>query len=117
MINLLADENVAGRIIRLLCSEGYAVTSIQETRGGVTDEVVLETAVSSATVLLTGDSDFGRLHFQKGHIHTGILFYRLSRITPEEKGQIILKTLREYGLELVDSFTVITPKKVRTRKL
>ena len=117
MIQLLADENVEGRVIRLLRSEGYNVTSIQETQGGVADENVLETAVSSATVLLTGDSDFGKLHFQKGHIHSGILFYRLPRTTTEEKGQIILRILREYGDKLVDTFTVVTAKKVRLRKL
>lgn len=117
MISLLADENVEGRVIGLLRSEGYNVISIQETQGGVMDETVLETAVSLATVLLTGDSDFGRLHFQKGHIHSGILFYRLPRTTTEEKGQIILKTVREYGDKLIDSFTVVSATKVRTRKL
>lgn len=70
MIQLLADEKVEGRVIRLLRSEGYSVTSIQETQSGVADETVLETSVSSATVLLTGDSDFGKLHFQKGHTHS-----------------------------------------------
>lgn len=50
MINLLADENVEGRVIRLLRSEGYNVASIQETQGGVADETVLETSVLSATV-------------------------------------------------------------------
>jgi predicted nuclease of predicted toxin-antitoxin system len=117
MIRLLADENVEGRVIHLLRSEGYSVTSIQETQSGVADETVLETSVSSATVLLTGDSDFGRLHFQKGHVHSGIVFYRLPRTTTEEKGHIILKTVREYGDKLIDSFTVITAKKVRSRKL
>lgn len=117
MIRLLADENVEGRVIRLLRSEGYIVTAIQETQSGVSDETVLETSVSSDTVLLTGDSDFGKLHFQKGHIHSGILFYRLPRTTTEEKAHIILKTLREYGDTLVNSFTVITAKKVRTRTL
>ncbi|GAB4016424.1 hypothetical protein GCM10028808_44820 [Spirosoma migulaei] len=117
MIELLADENVEGRVIRLLRSEGYTVTSIQETQGGVADETVLKTAVSSATVLLTGDSDFGKLHFQKGHIHSGILFYRLPKTTSEEKGQIILRTLRDYSDKLINAFTVVTAKKVRIRKL
>jgi predicted nuclease of predicted toxin-antitoxin system len=117
MINLLADENVEGRVIRLLRSEGYNVVSIQETQSGVADERVLETAVSSATILLTGDSDFGKLHFQQGHIHSGILFYRLPKTTTEVKGQIILKALRDYGDQLVDAFTVVTVKKVRIRKL
>lgn len=31
MIQLVADENVEGRVTRLLRSEGYTVTSIQET--------------------------------------------------------------------------------------
>lgn len=117
MIKLLADENVESRVIRLLRSEGYDVVSIQETQSGVADETVLESAVSSATVLVTGDSDFGKLHFQKGHIHSGILFYRLPRTTTEEKGQVILKTIREYDDKLINSFTVVTAKKVRMRKL
>ncbi|WP_020602442.1 DUF5615 family PIN-like protein [Spirosoma spitsbergense] len=117
MIQLLADENVEGRVIRLLRSEGYSVTSIQETQGGVADARVLETSVSSATVLLTSDSDFGKLHFQQGHIHSGILFYRLPRTTTEEKGQIILRTPRDYGDKLIDAFTVVTVKKVRLRKV
>ena len=63
MINLLADENVEGRVIRLPSSEGYNVASIQETQEGVADETMLKTSVSSATVLLISDSDFGKLHF------------------------------------------------------
>jgi predicted nuclease of predicted toxin-antitoxin system len=117
MIQILADENVKGRVIRLVRSEGYTVTSIQETQGGVANEKVLETAVSLATVLLTGDSNFGKLHFQKGHIHSGIVFYRLPKTTTEEKGQIILKAIREYSDQLVNAFTVISAKKVRIRKL
>ncbi len=117
MIQLLADENVEGRVIQLLRNEGYKVTSIQETQSGVADETVLKTAVSSATVLLTGDSDFGRLHFQKGQLHSGILFYRLPRTTTEEKARIILKTISDYGEQLVNSFTVVTNKKVRIRSL
>ncbi|MBC8155620.1 MAG: DUF5615 family PIN-like protein [Bacteroidetes bacterium] len=117
MIRLLADENVEGGVIRVLRAEGYSVTSIQEILSGVADERVLETSVLSATVLLTGDSDFGKLHFQKGHIHSGILFYRLSKTTTEEKSRIILKTVQEYGERLIDAFTVITAKKIRTRKL
>ncbi len=117
MIDLLADENVEGGVIRLLRSEGYNVVSIQETKSGVADETVLETAVLSATVLLTGDRNFGKLHFQKGQIHSGILFYRLPRTTTEEKARIILRTVREYDNRLVDCFTVVTSKKVRIRKL
>ncbi|GAB3511691.1 hypothetical protein GCM10027341_51570 [Spirosoma knui] len=52
----------------------YDVTLIQKTQSGVADEMVLEMSVSSATVLLTSDGDFGRLNFQKGHI-----FYRLPK--------------------------------------
>lgn len=117
MIQLVADENVEGRVIRLLRSEGYTVTSIQETQSGVADEKVFETSVSSATVLLTDGSDFGRLHFQNGHIHSGILFYRLPRTTTEEKGPIILKAIRDYGDQLMNFFTVVTAKKVRIRKV
>lgn len=95
MIQLLADEKVEARMIQLLRSEGYSVTSIQETQGAVTDEVVLNTSIELETILLTGDRDFGKLHFQKGHIHRGILFYRLPRTTTEEKSQLILKTLRD----------------------
>lgn len=78
---------------------------------------MLDVAVSSNTVSLTGDSDFGKLHFQKGHLHHGILYYRLPRTATEEKGAIILKTVQDYGGKLIDAFTVVTAKKVRTRKL
>lgn len=117
MTDLLADENVEGRIIPLLRSEGYQVTSIREKLGGPTDEVVLNVAVTSATVLLTGDSDFGKLPFQQGRIHRGVLYYRLPKMSTEEKSQIILKTIRAYGEALVNAFTVVTIRKVRSRKL
>jgi len=117
MINILADENVEARVVRLLRSEGYTVTSIQETQSGVADETVLKTAVLSATILLTGDSDFGKLHFQNGQTHSGVLFYRLPKTTTEEKGEIILNIIREYDTKLIDSFTVVTAKKVRIRNL
>ncbi len=115
-MKLLADENVESAVIQLLRAEGYTVASIQENMGGSVDELVMETALSSAALLLTGDSDFGKLHFQKGQTHHGVLFYRLPKTSSVDKAQLILKVLRQYDTQLVNAFTVVTVTKIRIRK-
>ena len=68
------------------------------------------------TVLLTADKDFGELVYQKRRLHSGILLYRLHGLAIEEKILLIVTVIDMYELELLCSFTVITPRSTKIRK-
>ena len=114
---ILADENVERRVVLLLCDNGYAVDYIAEQASGIDDAAVLDRAVKGYDLLLTGDKDFGELHFHQGFAHKGVLLYRLDRMPTMDKARLILKTLQENEAELQFAFTVVTPVKMRIRKL
>ena len=44
---------------------------------GLADEDVLAIARDKKRILLVADRDFGELIFQKGFLHTGVIFFRL----------------------------------------
>ncbi|CCH54562.1 hypothetical protein BN8_03744 [Fibrisoma limi BUZ 3] len=114
---ILADENVERRGVLFLRDNGYSVDYVAEQSSGIDDTTVLDRAVKAYDLLLTGDKDFGELHFHQGFAHKGVLLYRLDRMPTMDKARLILKTLQENEAELQVAFTVVTPIKIRIRKL
>jgi hypothetical protein len=46
-----------------------------------------------------------------------VILARLAGLSPTQKAEVIAKVIHEYGNQLVNAFTVITPKKVKSRLL
>jgi len=84
---LLADEKVAGDVVRALRAlrvEGHDVLWIGETGPGSIDEVVLDLALAEGRVLLTFDKDFGDLAFRRGRLATpGVILLRPRPRSPD----------------------------------
>lgn len=64
-MKIVADENVAYRVIKALRIKGFEVISISEDNPSITDDNVLQYAYEQKAILLTEDSDFGELIFHK----------------------------------------------------
>jgi predicted nuclease of predicted toxin-antitoxin system len=114
---IIADESVDGRIIHFLQTQDYTVISIAKLSPGLSDSAVIEVAINHMAFIITEDKDFGdELIFKAPHLKVPTLLLRLSGLTIQEKTIRLSNTLNEYRTELKQSFSVLTPHKLRVRK-
>jgi predicted nuclease of predicted toxin-antitoxin system len=116
-MKIVADECVDKEIVLRLRSDGHEVDFVAETSPEILDEDVLILAGAEDTLLLTEDKDFGELIFRQGLVKRGILLYRLPELFPLERAEIISIAIAKHENELLDSFSVLTEKAIRIRKL
>lgn len=116
-MKILADECVDAQIVDHLRKDGHDVKYVAEMSPGIMDEEVLYLANEEDTLLLTADKDFGELIFRQGLVKSGIVLYRLSGLSSQEKAELISSVITEHGDELLKAFSVITEKAVRIRKV
>ncbi len=115
-MRIVADENLAYRMVKALRNEGFEVFSIEEDMPSIPDYNVLSLSVKEDALLITEDKDFGDLVMRHKLPHRGILLLRLAGIETDEKITRTLDVIRTYGEELKDSFTVLDIRSVRLRK-
>jgi predicted nuclease of predicted toxin-antitoxin system len=115
-MRIVADENLAYRMIKALRNEGFDVLSIEEDAPSIPDNNVLNVAVNRNALLITEDKDFGDLVMLHKLPHRGILLLRLAGMGTDEKVIRTLEVIRTYGEELQDTFTVVDSRRVRLRK-
>ena len=115
-MQILADENIDYPIVLGLRSSGFSVATILEGQRGASDAVVLQESVVEKAILLTEDKDFGEHVFRLGSDNAGVILVRLPWNGWEKKLKNIVDCLEKYQASLSDSFTVISPGRIRIRK-
>jgi predicted nuclease of predicted toxin-antitoxin system len=116
MMTFLANENFPRPSILLLRQKGYAVLSVQEASFGISDEVVMQTAIDSGLIILTFDSDYGELIFKYAAINPpSVIFFREKGTTPYFAGNALLDILQKGDLQLAGAFTVVEKTNIRQR--
>ena len=119
---LLADENIHADVIRALIEQGKDVRSLHdEGLAGAPDNEVLRRAHQLGRVVLTHDSDFGKLAVYAGEDLTGIIYVRPGHISAE----FVLATIaavESHGDDVEPPFIVVAERKqdivrVRVRKM
>lgn len=114
---IVADESTDARIIKALTEAGYIIFSIQEMLPGIDDVDIIKLAVDRGAFIITEDKDFGdEIVFRKA-THNGAMLLRLAGINIEDKVQMVLMVIEKYSVELLNSFSVLSKKKLRIRKL
>ena len=116
-MNFVADEGIDLQIVKSLRNNGHDVLYIAELASGITDDLVLQYANEHNRILITRDKDFGDLAYRDKMVHSGIILNRLYELNSEKKAVVVLKVIAEFGTELMGSFVVIQPGKVRIRRL
>lgn len=116
-LKLLIDENVDFRIVKELQNSGFEVISISQNFKGISDIQVLELTKKFNAILITEDSDFGEWIFAHKESMVGVVFLRYHYKELEKILLLLIQTLKKYDKELYHKFVVITPKKVRIRKI
>ena len=80
---ILTDENIHPEVVRLLRERGHDLLDVKESGlVGSSDLVILRRAYSEHRVVLTHDSDFGRLAVAGLEPVVGIIYLRPGHIEP-----------------------------------
>ncbi|MCP2518965.1 DUF5615 family PIN-like protein [Candidatus Aminicenantes bacterium AC-335-K20] len=116
-LKILIDESVDFRIAEILINKGFNIISILKNYPGISDKKVLELAKNYKALLLTEDKDFGEWIFAHKEKSLGVIYLRYKYPEYKNVSNSLAKILNEYGESLYNKFTVITPKKIRIRKL
>jgi len=116
-VSIVADESVDYRIISALVDDGFELYAIVRERPGITDREVLACAAQRSSLLLTEDSDFGEWVFAHGQKGASILYLRYGQRDLREIIRAVRLFLHNLNNEEGNRFTVITPKKIRTREI
>jgi predicted nuclease of predicted toxin-antitoxin system len=114
-VKLVADESVDRQIVQRLREDGHEVTYVAELDPGLGDELVLRWAREARALLLTADKDFGELIFRQHQASHGVILVRLAGLPPDRKAEIVAASVREYGDEMLNKFTVISTTALRIR--
>ena len=116
-MRFLLDENVDLPLADYLREVGHDVTAValNYTRS-IADRQVLEIARAEGRILITNDSDFGALIYQRQLPHTGVIFFRLrDESIPFKIARLeAVLTLHVEALA-VGAYIVVTDRRIRVR--
>jgi predicted nuclease of predicted toxin-antitoxin system len=103
-VRYLADESVERQIVDPLRQAGYEVDYIAETAPGADDPDALARANREASVLITGDKDFGELVYRRRQKNAGVVLLRLSGLTHQRKATIAIKVFASHAADFAAAF-------------
>ena len=116
-MRIVADEGVEQQIIDSLRNDGHSVWYVAEETPSVADEFVLSVAQEQNALLMTSDTDFGELVYRLGKSTSGVALLRLAGLPSLGKVARVAWAIKTYGKEMENSFTVISLRSIRIRKL
>lgn len=116
-VSIVADESVDYRIVTSLANDGFDLYAIVRESPGISDREVLACAVQRDSILLTEDSDFGEWVFAHGEKGANVLYLRYGQSDLREIIRAVKLVLHNFNDDGEKRFTVITPKKIRTREI
>jgi predicted nuclease of predicted toxin-antitoxin system len=117
MMRLMADECIAGTLIRLMRQSGTDIESVAETMPGSTDEAVLARSLETGRVLLTEDYDFAQLIFRFRRKAVGVIIVSpgLSEKPVCDVAAIISERLKQSERIFAGMLTILETDRTRQR--
>lgn len=112
----LANENFPRPSTLILRDYGFKVKSIQEDNPGISDEEVMNIALTLNLIILTFDSDYGELIFRYSKDNPpSVVFFREKGNAPEFAALSLISLLSNAEIILTNAFTVIESNNLRQR--
>ena len=113
----LADQNVHADVTHYLLSRGIDVVTVEDVgMGTASDTAIIRRAVAEGRVVISHDSDFGRLSVASREPVVGILYLRPGHIQPAFTIQMIA-TVLELNPECRPPFLVVAERRHATVKV
>jgi len=112
-VRFVADESCDHAVVRALRKAGHSVDAVSESTSGADDAAVMERARRAGAVVITEDTDFGRLVFADKKASHGVILLRFPAPARGGLGETVAKVVREHARQIAGHFVVIEPGKVR----
>lgn len=116
-MRFLVDECTGSTVARWLREQGYEVFFVYDEARGISDDEIMQKALTENWILITNDKDFGDKIFREGSLHRGIIFLRLDNERATNKINKLQILLENYADRLPEQFVVVTENKVRFASL
>jgi hypothetical protein len=104
-------------VIERLRSSGHDVVAIGETKPGVPDEDVLDTADAEGRIPITEDRDFGEMIIRQRLGVRGLILLELDRLSNAMEAAAVAEAISTTGDRIVGNLVVIEPGRIRIRPL
>ncbi len=111
----MVDVGVGRSVEKWLSQEGYDVKTSRGIDPRLSDDKILNIAVSEKRMVITMDKDYGELVFKQGQPHTGVLLLRLDDARASEKVSAVSEILKEYSKKIAEKFCVYKDGRLRVR--
>jgi predicted nuclease of predicted toxin-antitoxin system len=115
-MRLLADECFDERLAEALRTAGHDVVRVPA-ESGLDDRAVARRAEREDRVLLTQDTDFGRIALRHGQPRTGVVILRATIANPEAVAVRLVHLVAHAGSDLAGAITVLDDGGVRSRPI
>lgn len=111
-MKFLADENIPLEIVNNLKKDGLDIISLSELNPGISDEQVLHIAIKENRILITFDTDFGKLVFKNKEKTKGVILLRINSYDLSYIESILNKVIKK-EINFEESFCVVESDKLR----
>jgi predicted nuclease of predicted toxin-antitoxin system len=115
LLRFLVDVNVGLAVADSLRHSGHDEVFVGELDWSMPGVELLSLANREKRIIITMDTDFGELVYRSGLPHAGVLLFRASGATRDEKVQIIQEIIDRYGQQITKHFCVYREGKLRVR--
>jgi predicted nuclease of predicted toxin-antitoxin system len=113
----LTDENIHADVVAFLRSEGCDVLDVKESGLAGTDDLpLIRRAHVEQRIVLTHDSDFGKLAVAAGEPMVGIVYLRPGHIRPTFVIEMV-KTVFSQALQLTPPFILVARRSGNTVRI
>lgn len=116
-MRFLADESCDFTVVRALRSVGHDVLAAAEVHRQADDDEVASLAASEDRILLTEDKDFGRLVYAASRPSGGVVLIRFPAGQRGSLAPAVVRLVQDHGDRLPGLFVVVTPGRVRIRRI
>lgn len=116
-IRLLADENCHAALVAELRANSFDVRYVREESPGLDDASIMALASADGRVLLTHDRDVPRLVFAEGHLAVGVVYIRVTLLSPEAMIMRVLQILSAPETSPLGRLIVVEDERTRMRTL
>lgn len=112
-MRFLTDENCDFAIVRALRDAGHDVTIVKDSAPGASDEAVIRMTLDEDRILVTEDSDFGRLVFASDMDSPGVLYLRFPASARQTMVDTVVDLVKREDTRLAQCFVVVQPGRTR----
>ena len=116
-MKLMVDVGVGKAVEQWLASQGIDVLAVRDLDPSMSDDAILELAVTQQRLVITMDKDFGELVVRLGRLHAGVLLLRVDDARSAEKVAVVRRIFTFHRAVLPGNYCIYQRGRLRVRPL